>query len=418
MRWATQDDEIEEGDTLKLAVAGALDAGTYTVRFDNGSGSVYAIEVAVSEGATYIFVDTGDLGDDAGSGSYDIDVVDDSGSSLLDSGAASVNISQRLYLHYGLHSPVVATNSDGETVWRRAYLPFGADFSGSPSHPLTIANSSITHGFVGRRQDNDVGLYQLGARWYDPDLGRFVSTDPVSGLLNQYSYANNNPFVYHDASGLFFEQFTTGVVKQALSPWIKINEVVKVPGLDTAMYYIEGTESEILAWEDTHDFFTGTAHEDWWAMADTYEQGSAGYWAYGVGGMFACTNDIQFFGSIAELGAMGLGAKAVAGEEMAAANAGKSSKASQLSKNKAKGDAFRDEIAELFEKNGYEVEKEVTKKTPFGNRRLDMEVKKDGKVLGGIETKTGDSPYKPSQRAKDKWLQIFERYFVDLVRDN
>ncbi len=156
--WA---DELEEGDTLKLSVAGALDAGTYTVRFDNGSGAVYAIEAYVSEGATYIFVDTGDLGDDAGSGSYDIDVVDDSGSCLLDSGAASVNISQRLYLHYGLHSPVVATNSDGETVWRRAYLPFGADFAGSPSHPLTIANSSITHGFVGRRSDNDVGLYRL-----------------------------------------------------------------------------------------------------------------------------------------------------------------------------------------------------------------------------------------------------------------
>ncbi len=200
MRWATQEDELEEGDTLKLAVAGALDAGTYTVRFDNGSGSVYAIEVAVSEGATYIFVDTGDLGDEA-SGNFDIDVVDDSGSSLLDSGAASVNISQRLYLHYGLHSPVVATNSDGETVWRRAYLPFGADFAGSSSHPITIANSSITHGFVGRRSDNDVGLYQLGARWYDPDLGRFVSVDPVSGYLNQYAYANNNPFVYQDGNG-------------------------------------------------------------------------------------------------------------------------------------------------------------------------------------------------------------------------
>ncbi len=200
MRWATQEDELEEGDTLKLAVAGALDAGTYTVRFDNGSGSVYAIEVAVSEGATYIFIDTGDLGDDA-SGNFDIDLVDDSGSSLLDSGAASVNISQRLYLHYGLHSPVVATNSDGETVWRRAYLPFGGDFAGSPYRPITINNDAITHGFVGRRSDNDVGLYQLGARWYDPDLGRFMSVDPVPGFINQYAYANNNPIRYHDANG-------------------------------------------------------------------------------------------------------------------------------------------------------------------------------------------------------------------------
>ena len=45
-------------------------------------------------------------------------------------------------------------------------------------------------------------LYQLGARWYDPELGRFVSVDPVRGFLNDYAYAYNNPFVYSDASGM------------------------------------------------------------------------------------------------------------------------------------------------------------------------------------------------------------------------
>ncbi len=196
--WA---DELEEGDTvLRLAVTSSLDAGTYTVRFDNGSGSVHEIEVAVSEGATYVIVDISDLWDDETS-IFWVDIADDSGASLLDSGTTTVNLTQRLYLHYGLHSPVVATNSDGETVWRRAYLPFGGDFAGSPYRPITINNDAITHGFVGRRQDNDVGLYQLGARWYDPDLGRFVSVDPVPGFFNQYAYAYNNPFVYNDASG-------------------------------------------------------------------------------------------------------------------------------------------------------------------------------------------------------------------------
>src|SRR3990172_4371237 len=56
-------------------------------------------------------------------------------------------------------------------------------------------------GFVGRSYDHDIGLYQLGARWYDPGLGRFVSPDPIPSDLNQYAYAGNNPFRYQDANG-------------------------------------------------------------------------------------------------------------------------------------------------------------------------------------------------------------------------
>lgn len=59
-----------------------------------------------------------------------------------------------------------------------------------------------TPGFVSRQFDPDVGLYYLNARWYDPELGRFVSPDPIPGLLNQYAYAGNNPFRYSDANGL------------------------------------------------------------------------------------------------------------------------------------------------------------------------------------------------------------------------
>jgi hypothetical protein len=84
--------------------------------------------------------------------------------------------------------------------------------------------------------------------------------------------------------------------------------------------------------------------------------------------------------------------------------------------NKKAGDAFRDEIAEMFSKAGYGVRKEVGKVTPFGVRRIDIEVSSPlGKVLGGIETKLGQSRYTPSQRAKDAWLGIMG-YIVNLVR--
>jgi hypothetical protein len=88
-----------------------------------------------------------------------------------------------------------------------------------------------------------------------------------------------------------------------------------------------------------------------------------------------------------------------------------------VQENKATGDAFRDEIASGMEQEGFTVEKEVPKKTPFGPRVIDVEVSKDGEVKGGIETKSGDSPYKPSQRAKDEYLRR-QGYPVDVVRDN
>jgi hypothetical protein len=66
---------------------------------------------------------------------------------------------------------------------------------------------------------------------------------------------------------------------------------------------------------------------------------------------------------------------------------------------------------------GLDVQKEVTKHTPFGRRVIDVEVSKDGKVLGGIETKVGGSRYEASQRAKDEWLKRAQDYPVNVVRD-
>jgi RHS repeat-associated protein len=62
-----------------------------------------------------------------------------------------------------------------------------------------------TKGFVGGDTD-PTGLTHLGAREYDPNLGRFISVDPVQDLTspqqwNGYSYANNNPTSLSDPTG-------------------------------------------------------------------------------------------------------------------------------------------------------------------------------------------------------------------------
>ncbi|HEY9264766.1 MAG TPA: RHS repeat-associated core domain-containing protein [Mycobacterium sp.] len=60
-------------------------------------------------------------------------------------------------------------------------------------------------GFLDKTQDA-TGLVQVGARYYDPLIGRFVSVDPVMDLSdpqqwNAYSYSNNNPLTWSDPSG-------------------------------------------------------------------------------------------------------------------------------------------------------------------------------------------------------------------------
>ena len=80
------------------------------------------------------------------------------------------------------------------------------------------------------------------------------------------------------------------------------------------------------------------------------------------------------------------------------------------------GNAFRDEVATLLERAGFEVQKEVTKFTPFGRRIVDIEVSRAGKVLGGIETKWGKSRYHAAQRAKDWYLRKFRNYPTYVIR--
>ncbi len=69
---------------------------------------------------------------------------------------------------------------------------------------------SVKHKFTGQELDDETGLYYYGARYYDPQLGRFISADTIvqapfdPQTLNRYSYCRNNPIVYSDPSGQMF----------------------------------------------------------------------------------------------------------------------------------------------------------------------------------------------------------------------
>ena len=92
----------------------------------------------------------------------------------------------------------------------------------------------------------------------------------------------------------------------------------------------------------------------------------------------------------------------------------------QVTLNRAAGNAWRDELADLMRQiPGRVVNKEVYKWTPFGKRFIDVDIRVAGEefemYLGGIEAKAGAARYGPWQRLKDLWLG-YQNYPVTVVR--
>ncbi|WP_018543808.1 polymorphic toxin-type HINT domain-containing protein [Streptomyces sp. LaPpAH-108] len=126
------------------------------------------------------------------------------------------------YIDLGSGSQAVQSDDGGITVTVADHLGTGqlavkvSDLGLSQRRTLPFggARGDITgtwtgsKGFVGGTDDtDDTGLTHLGAREYDPAIGRFLSVDPVMDLadpqqINGYAYGNNSPVTNADPDGL------------------------------------------------------------------------------------------------------------------------------------------------------------------------------------------------------------------------
>lgn len=102
------------------------------------------------------------------------------------------------------HHGTATVSVDGSTlaVTRRKFTPYGQPRS---AWPTTWQGE---RGFVGGQIDASTGLVQLGARAYDPLIGRFISVDPIIDhadpqQANGYAYAHNAPATRSDPTGLY-----------------------------------------------------------------------------------------------------------------------------------------------------------------------------------------------------------------------
>jgi RHS repeat-associated protein len=100
---------------------------------------------------------------------------------------------QRTYRHLDFRGGVsFTTDSEGQVETHYRYGPYGLDLAfGSGDNRIT---------FDGKLE---IGPFMLlGARIYEPALGRFLSPDPVLTNTNQFAYTSGNPVLFTDSTGL------------------------------------------------------------------------------------------------------------------------------------------------------------------------------------------------------------------------
>lgn len=111
------------------------------------------------------------------------------------SGAATVE-----YIHTdALGSVVAVTDSTGTVIEQREYEPYGRQLK-----PTTVSDGP---GYTGHASDAATEMIYMQQRYYDPEIGRFLSSDAMTAfddpirMFNRYKYAANNPYKFTDPDG-------------------------------------------------------------------------------------------------------------------------------------------------------------------------------------------------------------------------
>ena len=176
-------------DNVPNSLAFKYDANAYRIEKQNSSGSKkYYLE---AEHLESVYDENDQL-----QANYLRGAVVDEIISGFERNTSSGLMENRTVHHDQVNSVVALSDHNGQTVQNHSYGPFGEALA-------STGTSQNTMKYTGREQDGESGLYYYRARYYDPELGRFISEDPIGfdGGVNFYAYVRNNPLIYNDPTG-------------------------------------------------------------------------------------------------------------------------------------------------------------------------------------------------------------------------
>ena len=155
---------------------------------------------------------------------------------------------KKYYYHNDhLGSALVVTDEDGNIVVERDFTPFGERTNVDLYDETNRDPAEDDSGFTGKDWDADIELYYFNARWYDPEIGRFISQDSAEDDPTLYVYGFNNPMKFVDPSGYWNVNIN----------WTSV--------LTTTISHISPQASEILFAYSSFRGFIGTINNIQWA---------------------------------------------------------------------------------------------------------------------------------------------------------
>ena len=107
--------------------------------------------------------------------------------------------------HLGISNYI--TNLDGEVVQHIEYVPFGEVFIEERNNTW-----NTPYLFNAKEYDEETGMYYYGARYYEPRISLWMSTDPLQEKdpnISSFCYTSNNPIKYIDPNGKSMREYDT-----------------------------------------------------------------------------------------------------------------------------------------------------------------------------------------------------------------
>ena len=91
-------------------------------------------------------------------------------------------------------------------------------------------------------------MVHFGARWYDPETGRWISKDPIllAGGLNLYAFCGNDPVNFFDPWGLCEDATLVENYNPLYAPFAKITGI-NVPSPDPTQEFLNNPSLETFA---------------------------------------------------------------------------------------------------------------------------------------------------------------------------
>ena len=161
------------------------------------------------------------------------------------------------YLYNGLGDVTGLVDSSNQVVVRYQYNSWGKVTSTQDTSGVSLAtlNPFRYRKYV---HDPETGLYCLGSRYYDPEVGRFVNADDPSTIFakpqelyskNLYVYCDNNPIIRKDVQGYFPIPCIVGAVVGAVVSGFSyvLSSGGEIDGVELAKSCLVGAVSGALA---------------------------------------------------------------------------------------------------------------------------------------------------------------------------